>query len=192
MRKHQYLGLLFSGVLIAVILSCYTAGVLGATFTPPKEIAGYIPAGFTIDEAHSSTRDLGMLTSTNVVGKKKNDLPKPFESPTTADFGLGYVKFSDPALANQAWKEAQQNAEEYSKNGQLANQKFIGKEALSGGGTLYWYKGVAIYAQWTDGKGHQLDIYKVEFIKQINNTGVLIVKVSDFVGEQDTIHKWFK
>ena len=62
MRKHRYLDLLFSVVLIAVVLSCYTAGVLGATFTRPiKQINN---TGVLIVKVSDFVTDFQGLTKT--------------------------------------------------------------------------------------------------------------------------------
>lgn len=189
MRKHQYLSLFFSVVFIAVVLSGFSAGVLGAAFTPPKEIAGYIPAGFVIDENFSSTKNYGMYEVTGILARKDNVLPKPFKTPEKAVLSLGFMVYSDPSYNSQAWTETQRKAEADSQQ-QTALRRFIGKEAIRGGGTIYWYQSKDFNAEGAKDEASVLDTYYATIIKQINK-GVLNIKLEGFVGDRDDIRKCF-
>jgi hypothetical protein len=185
--KHFILIFVVSSLLL---LFCFSIGITSATFTAPKFLTSYIPAGFVIDEKHSSTRNVGMFNATNIVAQKVNELPKPFVSPEFSDLALGYMESSDPAYVSPMWQEAQQNAEKESKSQTNPRNTFLEKETIKGGGEIYWYKGMNINAQGAKGEASEVTFYRATIIKQVDK-GVLKIIITDFVGERDIIRKCF-
>lgn len=176
--------------LVAVFSSYFNTGVSQAAFQVPKNLAQYIPAGFVIDENFSSTKDYGMYEVTGVLARKDNVLPKPFKTPEKAVLSLGFMVYSDPSYNSQAWTETQRKAEEESQQ-QTALRRFIGKEAIRGGGTIYWYQCKNFNIMSNKDEASELDIYYATINKQINK-GVLNIKLEGFVGDRDTIRKCFQ
>lgn len=190
MLKYRYSILIFL-VFNLLFSICFSLSQTSAAFAPPKFLAQYIPAGFVIDEKHSSTQNVGMFNSTNIVARKVNQLPKPFVTPEFSDLLLGYVESTDAAYVQPMWKEAQQNAEKESKTQTNPQNTFLEKETVRGGGEIYWYKGMNINAQGAKGEASEVTFYRAIIIKQFDK-GVLSIKISDFVGERDVIRKCFQ
>lgn len=188
-KNHRFI-LIFLVFTLLVSLYC-SLSLTSAAFTTPKFLAQYIPAGFVIDEKQCSSQNVGMFNTIGILARKVNQLPKPFKTPEFSDFELGYAETTNAAYVQPMWEEAQQNAENESKTQTNPQNKFIEKETISGGGAIYWYKGMYINAQGAKEEASQITFYGAKIIKQFAK-GVLTIKISDFVGERDVIRKCFQ
>jgi hypothetical protein len=177
-------------VFILLLSLGFSTGITSAAFKTPNFLTPYIPAGFVIDEKQCSSQNVGMFNSINIFARKVNQLPKPFVSPEFSYFELGYAETTNAAYVQPMWEEAQQKAEEESKTQTNPQNTFIGKETIKGGGSIYWYQGVAFNAQGAKDEAGQLNIYAATIIKQVGK-GVLTIKLTGFVGERDVIRKCF-
>ncbi len=190
MLKIKYFPLIF--LVMNLLLSfCFSFSLTSASFTPSKFLTSYIPAGFVIDEEHSSTQNLGLFNATNIVARRVNQLPKPFVTPGFSDLLLGYLESTQADYLSQMWKEAQQNAENESKTQTNPQNRFIGKETIGGGGEIYWYKGMNVNAQGAKGEASEVTFYGAKIIKRMDK-GILTIKITGFVGERDLIRQCFQ
>jgi hypothetical protein len=190
MSKYHHSILIFL-VFTLLFSLCFSLSFTSAAFTTPKFLAQYIPAGFVIDEKQCSSQNVGMFSTISIVARKVNQLPKPFKTPEFSDFELGYAETTNAAYLQPMWQEAQQNAENESQTQTNPQNKFLEKETISGGGEIYWYKGMNINAQGAKGEASQITFYGAKIIKQFDK-GVLTIKISDFVGERDVVRKCFQ
>jgi hypothetical protein len=177
--------------LVINLLFSFSFSITSAAFTTPKFLAQYIPAGFVVDEKYSSTQNIEMFNSTNIVARKVNQLPRPFVIPEFSELSLGYMESTDATYVQPMWKEAQQKAEKESQTQTNPQKTFIGKETINGGGEIYWYQGKNFNAQGAKGEASEVSFYAVTIIKQVDK-GILSIKISDFVGKRDVIRKCFQ
>ena len=190
--KRAILTFLIFGLLLS--LCCFSPSLTSAAFKIPNFMTPFIPAGFVIDETHSSTQNTGMFNTTGIVARKVNQLPKPFKTPEFSYFELGYAETTNATYVQPMWEEVQQKAEEESKTKTKQTDPlnyFIGKEAIKSGGAIYWYQGMNIFAMGAKDEASLITFYGATIIKQVGK-GILTIKISDFVGEQDAIRKCFK
>ena len=188
-RKYRVMGL------AAVMIAGFTAAAFcGAVASLPKSIAKCVPADFTVAEDRCIVQDSGIISIISVYASKPNKIRSPFSDPETATYELSFMKSTTPGVMGQTWSGLVETAEAEANSSKENHRSFKSKEAIPGG-TIYWYNGKTVIEQG-GGEGEkkpalELLYWGATVIRQTEG-GVLNVKITGYVGDQNAIRKLFK
>jgi len=145
----------------------------------------FVPPGFTVNEDTMSSAGLGGEGTAIVLASKVNKLPGGCTAPEEANCEITYTEYKNSANANLLWEQQKQ----------LFDMDENGKKEIHNGNTIYFYKGTLTNEddeELCEDSNDTVTYYDIKLLKQTDDHNVIKIKISEFVGDPETIRSWLK